>query len=75
MKDMVKGGAGRPTQSAGAYLEIRTELRCVRAMPWQAEQKVVMMTDGSSISLACVAATPVEPKPECWRSWLTPSRD
>lgn len=23
------------------------------AMPWQAEQEVVVMTDGSSISLAC----------------------
>lgn len=44
------------------------------AMPWQAEHEVVMMTDGSSISLA-VAGTPVEPKPDCWRSWLIPSRD
>lgn len=79
MKNMFEFGGcqrleGDKTQSAGAYLEIRTELQCSVQCRGRLSREVVTMTDGSSISLA-VAGTPVEPKPECWRAWLIPSRD
>lgn len=71
---LLEGGGGQPLEGGqdtkrGSLFGDWDGAAVFSAMPWQAEQAVVMMTDGSSISLA-VAGTPVEPKPECWRSWL-----